>query len=86
VHKLICQVIGEAKRRGIINVNVLREKMRAPRRNLKNQLENQKVLEPDQIFRIIECLWKGLLEWRALIYVLIMTGMRRGLWTHMGFR
>lgn len=78
VNKLVCQVLGEAKRRGIIDVNVPREKMRAPRRSPKNPFDDQKALEPDDIFRIIECLGEEPLEWRALIYVLIITGMRRG--------
>ncbi len=79
VHKLLGMVLEEAKRKGIIEINVVRERMRTPRHPRKSKLEeDKKALKPEDVIEIVRCLDEEPITWRCILYTMVITGARRG--------
>ena len=77
MHKLIAQVLGEAKRRKILTINVARECMRAPPAPKKTKLDEEMVMSDEQCRLFLESLNKESMYWRTLYCIVFFTAMRR---------
>ena len=77
MHKLIAQVLGEAKRRKILTINVARECMRAPPKPKKKKCDEDKVMSDTQCRSFLEKLNQETIYWKTLYCIVFFTGIRR---------
>ena len=77
MHKLISQVLGEAKRRKILTVNVARECMHAPKKPRPLSPDEKPKLNEQQCARLLDAVNEEPIYWKTLYYILFFTGMRR---------
>lgn len=72
-HNLISTILDQALKEGIVRYNVA--KAAIPPKVRRSEAE---YFEPEEVFKIMDCLGKESLNWQALIMLLIATGARRG--------
>lgn len=72
-HNLISTILDHALKEGIVRFNVA--KAATPPKVRRKEAE---FFEPEDVYRVMECLGKEPLNWQALIMLLIATGARRG--------
>ncbi len=75
MHKLVKQVLGDAKKRGIIRENVARDRMDGPR--VSRTKSKRKALSESDLQRIIDEVCTMEPFWKSLFLVAIFRGMRR---------